>query len=51
MRDRGKVKFVFKEGSRYLEKANKVVFGKGFSKRVNETVDSEKKTRTFQRIH
>ena len=46
------MKSLFNEASRYLKKANKIIFGKAFQKRVNEIVKSKKKARTFlQRIH
>ena len=47
MKDRRKLTSILKEGSNYLEEEDKVLFGEGFQKKVNETVKSKRKQRNF----
>ena len=48
---RRKVKSILKDGSKYLEKEDKVLFGEGFQKKVNEKVITKKKTKVLFREH
>lgn len=47
LKDRCKVTSILKEGSNYLEKEDKVLFGEGFQKKVNEKIKLKRKQRNF----
>lgn len=47
LKDRCKVTSILKEGSNYLEKEDKVLFGEGFQKKVHETIKLKRKQRNF----
>ena len=48
---RRKVKSILKDGSKYLEKEDKVLFGEGLQEKVNEKVITKKKTKVLSREH
>lgn len=49
LKDRCKVTSILKEGSNYLEKEDKVLFGEGFQKKVHETIKLKNKTKELFR--
>ena len=51
LKDRHKVKINLKEGAHCFEKEEKVLSREKFQKKVNETVNSKKKTKEFLKEH